>query len=124
MSEPAISITDVVRWIQESSSEGDFDVILKAINTRARALLDQAAANVRTGSRVRTHSLKPKYLNGLTGTVKTIETERGKRLATVSLDADSISKLGTTQRYGHLWGQEKHDFAGIPVHCLTVVDED
>lgn len=114
------SITDVVAYIQQQADEHDIDSVLAAVKTRRKLLQDQEAAAVKEGSAVELRGLRPKYLNGLAGTVARIESNGARRIATVTLDATSTQRLASVPKYNSLFGQDSYDFWGIPLTALRL----
>jgi hypothetical protein len=121
MSTPA-SLTDVLEYILTHAATTDLDTIAANVKSRRATLATIASADVRVGARVRFHGLRPKYWNDLTGTVKEIESYKGKREAVVTLDKPSIGLLSASStKYGGLWGRESYDVPGVPVTCLATL---
>lgn len=86
-----MGIVDIVRAIAELD-EHDLNLVQTAAVSRRKALHQQQAmenqATLAPGMRVRTHGLKPKYLNGLTGEVTGGRTRRGTDIQ-VKIDEES-----------------------------------
>lgn len=113
---------DLITFVLNQAGEDDLDALADAARRRRDALRAIAAAAVSEGNRVTIRDISPKYLNGLTGTVKTIETIRKKRCAVVTLDKDSTQKLAlSSARYDWLFNQDSHDLPGIPLSCCKVI---
>lgn len=116
-----ITTPDVVDYIVGGATEGDLAVIINAINLRRKALRAISAAAVTVGAKVTLDGLSPKYLNGLTGTVKSVQGAR----CTVTLDVASTDRLSWNSRYTVTVQALKntdgtYDFAGIPSSCAKV----
>ena len=108
---------DAVAFILARADETDIANILAAVKTRRRLLGQISAAAVKVGATVTLEGLSPKYLNGLTGTVKNISGAR----CTVTLDEASTNDLGfRSTRFYLLPGQKNYDLNGIPTQCAKV----
>lgn len=116
-----LTAQDLITFVLNQASEGDLDALFDAARRRRDALRAIAAAAVSEGDTVTIRDISPKYLNGLTGTVKTIETIRNKRCAVVTLDKDSTQKLAlSSTKYDWLFNHDSHDLPGIPLSCCKV----
>ena len=109
---------DVIAFIVARADDTDLANIIGAVNARRKTLRTIAAASVKPGLKVTLSGLSPKYLNGLTGTVKSVEGQR----CTVTLDRDSTDRLSWNARFSHTVQALKHedgtyDFGGIPSSC-------
>lgn len=111
-----MTITDVTAFIQQKADTDDLDTLHNAIRTRHKLLREQSAAAVKT---VTTYGLSPKYLDGLTGAVKSIEQAGGRRIATVTLNEESTHLLASRSgKYGSLYSHSSYDLTGIPLTAL------
>lgn len=114
----AMSMPAVVGFIQESADANDLDTVIEAVKARRKLLQDQAAAAVKEGLDVTLHNISPKYLNGLRGTVKSIERLSRKRTAVVTLDEESTRTLSfSSAKYGFLASSDSYDLNGVPLSC-------
>ncbi|GAA2783029.1 hypothetical protein [Saccharopolyspora taberi] len=120
MSASVLTSSDVVGFIQERADEHDLTTVIEAVKARRQMLRDQAAAAVKPGLEVVIDDISPKYLQGLRGVVKSIDSGR-KRRAVVTLDRESTTTLGlASSKFGFLVGRDSYDLDGIPVTCCKV----
>ncbi|WP_447008697.1 hypothetical protein ACRAKJ_25770 [Saccharothrix sp. DSM 118769] len=113
-------MAEVIGFVLERADESDLDRIIDAVKKRRGLLRDKAAADVKEGKPVTLYGLKPAYLNGLTGIVKSIEPGRTTR-AVVRLDRQSTMALAySSDKYASLSGRDSYDLKGIPVTCCRV----
>jgi hypothetical protein len=113
---------DVIAFIVARADDTDLSNIIGAVNARRKTLRTIAAASVKPGLAVRLDGLSPKYLNGLTGTVKSVEGQH----CTVTLDAASTERLGWQSRFSlQVRMSQKpdgtYDFGGVPSSCAKAV---
>lgn len=109
-----ITTPDVVDYIVGSATDSDLAVIINAVKLRRKALAAVTAAAVRVGAQVTLGGLSPKYLNGLTGTVKSISGGR----CTVTLDEASTTDLKYRSTRFYVGTEAKtYDLTGIPTQC-------
>ena len=109
-----LTITDIVDFLHSQATEADLDVMIKAIRNRRKALGDITAAAVKVGINVRLDVLSPKYLNGLTGTVSSIDSGR----AHVDLDENSTDLLRErSKRFYVSPMNQSYTLRGIPMSC-------
>lgn len=114
---PETQPSDVIAFIVARADETDLTNIINAVKARRRTLGQISAAAVKVGATVTLEGLSPKYLNGLTGTVKNISGAR----CTVTLDEASTNDLGfRSTRFYLLPGQKNYDLNGIPTQCAKV----
>jgi len=119
LEERMTTISEVIAFITDEATTDDLALIFPAFRTRQTRLANVRAADVKIGAKVKLTNLSPNYLNGNTGTVKTITGAR----ATVQLDGPSAQKL-----YGTKWGpsefaEKPFDLPGtVPLKCLDLVD--
>lgn len=108
---------DVIAFIVARADETDLANILNAVKARRKALGQINAAAVKVGQRVTLDGLSPKYLNGLTGTVLSVEGAR----CTVTLDRDSTTSLRYAgQRFRIPTEHMEYNLGGIPTQCAKV----
>lgn len=119
---PARTLTDALGFIATAATNDDLDRIYEAANARAKVLRDQRdaerAAVLTVGASVEVDGVRPKYLNGLRGTVASITGQR----VTVTLDADSTRRLSYTRqtKFYVPVGADSYDLSGLPVGaCKT-----
>lgn len=113
--------TDLVRFVLNQADEADLDALIEAARERRKSLRAITASSVKEGATVKLRDIKPKYLIGLTGTVKAIETIRRKRCAVVTLDRDSTQKLAiSSPSHGWLFNHDSYDLTGIPLSCCEM----
>jgi hypothetical protein len=116
----ATTITDVLGYIAGSATDDELERVLHAYKTRRKMLQQVRAASVTVGASVTLDGLSPKALNGLTGTVASIDGNR----ASVELDADSTTRLAFTNTRFAQRAMSKHNVGGtytvpgIPMGCL------
>lgn len=109
-----LTLNDVRAFISGYADEQDLDAITRAVKARSRALMDDRAANLKVGTKVTLTNLSPKYLCGLTGTVKLLQGSR----ATVTLDAVSTEALRRSGRSYYVPVDVKeYDLSGVPSGC-------
>lgn len=116
---PAPSLTDALTFILTSASNEDISRVIDGIKSRRSILATINAASVAIGEKVKLDGLKPKYLNGLTGTVESIS----GRSATVKLDARSTQELRWSGRRTHFIEADATEYPvrGLPLSTLTIV---
>lgn len=90
----------------------------RQIKARHKALRAQAAASVSVGATVTLEGLSPKYLNGLTGTVTSIDRARGS----VTLDEASTQRLrfDGARRFFIAADATEYLLGGVPLGCMRV----
>jgi hypothetical protein len=126
-------ITDVTRTDAEEVialigklNYQEIKVVQEALTARSRFLRGQEAlankATLTPGTQVITRGLKPKYLNGLPGTVVDKESRR-KGDIMVAIDAASLKDLeliqpGAQRFFGH------GGTVGVPASCLKRLGHD
>lgn len=114
---PDTQPSDVIAFIVARADAVDLDNIINAVKARRKALGQINAAAVRPGVEVRLDGLSPKYLNGLTGTVKSVSGGR----CVVTLDRNSTTSLRYAgQRFRIPTEHMEYDLAGIPTQCAKV----
>ena len=111
-----MSLLDTLTFIDDHADEKALNRIVTAVNTRRKVLAARRAALIDEGDSVRIDGISPKYLAGMTGTVKSI---KGKH-ATVTLDeasTDVLARKGNRRFYVPA-GVDTYDLSGIPLSCL------
>lgn len=109
---------DVIAFILARADETDLTNIINAVKGRRKALGQINAAAIRPGVQVTLDGLSPKYLNGLTGTVKSVQGAR----CTVTLDQRSTTSLRYAgQRFRIPTEHTEYDLTGIPSQCAKAV---
>lgn len=88
------TFSDVVAYVTNEATESEARALFDTVNSRLKALRAATAAeniaNLKPDANVRLGGLKPKYLNGLTGSVVSIEGTRVR----VKLDDQSYRTAG------------------------------
>ena len=108
------SLTEVIAFIEKASAT-EVDLIKQAITT-------SAARKVVVGAKVEVHGISPKYLVGLTGTIKTIS-HRGKGYVSIMLDETSTIRYRMKNRGREVpEGATSYELGGIPLACARPVD--
>lgn len=117
-----INTTDLIAFVLNQADETDLDALVQAARERRKALRTIAAAAVKEGVTVTIRDLTPRYCNGLTGTVKAIETVRRDRCAVITLDRDSTRRLALSSgKYGLTLDDDSYDLTGVPLTCCKVI---
>ena len=97
-------LADVIAGIQKLDDPADIKRVFDAANARNKVLRDQAtqlaAATLKVGDKVVTHSIRPKYLSGCTGEVIEVNGDKFR----VALDNAPAQGYG---RYYSRIGDEK-----------------
>lgn len=121
MPDTTLTLPDIVAYVLEQAEETDLDGVVNAVKNRREILRAKAAAAVTVGDPVTLADLSPAYLNGLPGTVKDITTRGTKRIATVTLTAQTASQLSFTgTKFAHLAGTDKPYDLHVPASCCRV----
>ncbi|MEV7177857.1 hypothetical protein [Kitasatospora sp. NPDC093679] len=113
------AITAVTTFILTEATDTDLQRLDTAMRDRRKALAEIRAAAVVVGAAATTRNLSPKYMNGLSGTVESIQ---GK-VAYLKLDEHSTEELRAqySRRFPVPDGVKTYSLpAGIPLTCLTV----
>lgn len=109
---------DVLEYVGNHATDDEVRALFTAGNARikhVRALQAAAiAAEVKVGDTVVTAGLKPAYLNGLKGTIKSVDRRPRRTDVTITLDEDSAFKAGTRYAWGGV-------MPGVPVSAITIV---
>ncbi|AVZ70901.1 hypothetical protein SLUN_00075 [Streptomyces lunaelactis] len=108
-----------LEFITLHATQSDLDRVYAAAKQRTQTLRDLRAAAVSEGTEVRLSKIKPKYLNGLTGTVKTVEQKRTRAIVSILLDEES------TENMRHILyverGVKRHLLTGVPASVCEVL---
>lgn len=114
------TLQDVLSFIADKADRDDTDRIFAAARARTKALNAVDAAAVKIGVDVELGGLSPKYLNGLSGTVKGIDGS----YASVLLDESSTVTLRYTprSRFQVPAESQRHLMTGIPLGCCRIPD--
>ena len=117
-----ITLSDVLDYIASSATTEDIDRIREFTKNRSRVLRDIRAADVSVGQVVTLQDINPKAMDGMIGTVTKIESGRGKRRATVTLDEASTQRLrfARTQFSTQIpAGATEFPIEGVPLTCCV-----
>ena len=111
------SLAETLSFILSKADDADIDRIYSAIRQRQQGLRAIKAAAVSVGAEVALTGLSPKYLNGLTGTVKSINGQR----CDVELDETSTMTLRFSGRKFFVpQGVTNYVVNGVPLSCAGV----
>ncbi|KPM52703.1 hypothetical protein E0F15_17770 [Frankia sp. B2] len=112
---PTPTLQSATDFVLSHATEDDLTRLSTSITQRRAALASIRTATLTTGTTVKIANVRPKYLNGLTGSITQID---GKH-ATITLDTDSTERLrGTSQtRYFIPLDATTYDVRGIPLSC-------
>jgi hypothetical protein len=117
----AVTITDLIAFVLNQADPSDLDALRGALSKRDRTLQEITAAAVKPGVEVTLQRISPKYLVGLTGTVKSIS-ERSTRRAVVTLDKRSTQLLAlASTRFRIPFDADSYDLSGVPVTACVPV---
>lgn len=110
-----VTQADVRAYVNQIQTIDEIDAMFALLKARVNTLRVEAVAfNVATlskGDRVRVRDIKPKYLNGVTGTLDHFETRPGgKKIAAIKPSADDEFTVSHLLIDGLL--------KGIPVSCV------
>lgn len=110
------TLADTIDFLHNRATQDDIDAMYPALKRRQKALGDITAATVQVGIEVRLDGLSPKYLNGLAGTVETIDGTHAR--ASVKLDKISTDRLrGRSSRFNIPDILIQYTLSGIPMAC-------
>lgn len=116
MATATITIEDVFEYVHGHADEEELDSLVEAFKARRKALSEKRALNVKVGTEVTLSGLSPKYLNGLAGTVETVNGSR----ADVRLNEESTQRLRFKgKRFYVPMDEETHLLTGVPKGCCT-----
>ena len=108
---------DVIAFIVARADETDLANILNAVKARRKALGQINASAVKVGATVTLEGMSPKYLNGLTGVVKSVSGGR----CSVLLDEGSTTQLRWSGTRFHVReGVTEYLMGGVPTQCAKV----
>jgi hypothetical protein len=111
------TITEVLDFIGHEATVRDTERIQQVLTVRIKAVRAVRAATIEVGAQVTIKNIAPKALNGLTGTVSSIDGNRG----TVTLDEPSTRTLSYARtKYANriIPGATSHPIGGIPLTCM------
>lgn len=109
------TLSEVTDYIRDQATGDDLLVIRHLANLRKTLLRTVNGAHLRPGASVVTRNMRRAYLNGLSGTVTSLDTTRsGEVFANLALDRESAERLRKASRGRHLDGID-----GIPLSGLT-----
>lgn len=105
--------TDAVSFISDHADEADLDAIIATIKARQKMHATRRASAVVVDQEVTLQGLQPKYLNGLTGTVKSIS----GNYADVELSEKSTEQLRFygRRRFIIAEGTKRYVLTGTPL---------
>lgn len=115
MATATITIEDVFEYIHGHADEAELDSLVEAFKARRKALSAKRALGVKKGSKVALTGLKPKYLNGLSGTVETVSGTH----ADVRLNEESTRRLRYSGRQFYVPEGENEYVMAVPKVCCT-----
>lgn len=117
MGDTLTDFKDVLEYVGNTATAEEVRALFDAGNARIKHVRSlqaaETAAAVKVGDTVTTGGLKPAYLNGLTGTVKSVDRRARRTDVTIDLDESSVGKAG---RYG--WNGM---LSGVPVSAITIL---
>ncbi|MEV6421816.1 hypothetical protein [Streptomyces sp. NPDC051662] len=92
---------DLAAYIREHATAEELDILQELCGKRREIVWAVRGSLVRTGTKVEMTNMKPKYLNGLGGTVtRTRKSKKGETLADIALDTQSAARLAKARRNG------------------------
>lgn len=95
------STVDLARFISEHATAEELDILTDLRGKRREILWAVRGSRVRTGVRVGLTNMRPKYLNGLVGTVtRTSKNRKNEPLADVRVDAPPAALVAKARREG------------------------
>lgn len=125
------NFSDVLSYIGAQATSAEIRQLFDVGNDRIKVLrkieaAQTACAVVPGETKAKIKDIRPKYLNGLTGTVTGVENAgRGKQVATLELDANSSLTYRLASRRGGMitsLDEDRPAFVnGIPVSCLELL---
>ncbi|ORT98459.1 hypothetical protein UK99_01585 [Frankia casuarinae] len=113
---PTPTLAVATDFILSHATDQDLTRITETVQQRRTALAAIRSASLTTGIPVRIANIKPRYLNGLTGTIRQID---GKHAAII-LDAESTDRLRFTpsnKRFPVPSEATSFDLRGVPLSC-------
>lgn len=117
-----MNLTEVVTFIVSDPSVDEDGLSALIVALRERQKLNRvqtrvaAQATLREGMLVSIHNIRPKYWNGVTGRIVSFNSTRTRAELRIVDSLGRVDKYGREIVAGHLTG-------GMPVTCLTVVEE-
>ncbi|MFE6272190.1 hypothetical protein ACFVQ9_25755 [Streptomyces goshikiensis] len=109
-----VSATDIASFIRDHATPQDLEVLRELRRLRWNIHMTVQGSLLREGSIVEIHNMRPKYLNGLIGTVaSTGKSHKGDPIATLRLEPTSFTRLAKARR------DATEHLDGIPLKCLT-----
>ncbi|GLF98262.1 hypothetical protein [Streptomyces yaizuensis] len=109
---------DYAAYIRDHATQEELDILQALCNKRREIVWAVRGSLVRTGRTVELINMKPKYLNGLVGTVtRTHKGRKGGTLADIALDAPSATRHARARRAGR---GPADVIEGVPLAGLTV----
>jgi hypothetical protein len=115
------TLSEVLDWIAQADNE-DLDVILDMLRMRRQTIAEANTALAKVGMKVTFRNLSPRYLNGLTGTIRAINST-GSR-GTIKLDELSTNRLALTkQNRFHAEVGTTYTMEGVPLSACELSDE-
>ncbi|WP_030237594.1 hypothetical protein [Streptomyces sp. NRRL S-350] len=112
-----IAFNEVITYVTNNSTAADLDRFDDNAEKRRKQLRSDREASITAGQSVRLGGLKDFTLNGLRGTVASIDKRaRGKAKASIRLDAESTTRY----RSEHYLATDDAEYTlpGIPLACV------
>ena len=112
------TLSDVLDFITDEATDEDIDRIYDAARLRNKALGAKRAASVRVGALVKIDGISPKYFNGLTGVVMSIDGQRARvRFDKASTD---VLRYKGARRYHIPYDTDEYTVGGLPLSTCQV----
>ena len=113
------TLAEATAFILTDATEDDLRRLFDAIKKRRSILRQITAAAVQAGTDVELTGLSPQYLNGLRGTVESIQGAH----ATILLDRESTTQLrySGSRRFHVPDDEERHPLRGVPLGSCTTL---
>ena len=110
---PTVTMAEVIDYILDHADSADIDRVYEAAKMRHKTLQAKAASAVRIGMTIRLNGISPKYLNGMTGEVVSIDRQR----ASVLLDERSTRTLRVKggRRFYIPADVKQYEVSGVPL---------
>ncbi|MFI8459154.1 hypothetical protein [Kitasatospora sp. NPDC085464] len=120
MAPTTISFEQVITYVTNNSTTADLDRFNAVAERRRKHLRSTREASVTVEQWVRLGGLKDFTLNGLRGTVASIDKRgRGKTVASIRLDAESTIRYRSEHYVAT--ADTEHTLPGIPLTCVYPV---